>query len=241
MTPFVLPAMSPGQEQSWLAVMDLHEQIPDGWTLVGGQMVHLHCAERNATAVRATDDADAVVDIRAHPDILHTFTTALTDLGFQADTAGNGVQHRWVRDRAQIDVLIPEGVGDRAASRGGVHGAPSVSAPGTTQALARSSPVTVTIGDRTGTVPRPNLVGALVGKAAARIDLGSSATSGRHCADFVVLASLVAAADFRDETLTKKDRTRLKRMLAICADDTTATGVENATEHLDRLTRAAHL
>lgn len=233
--------MSVGQEQAWHALMDLRELVPTDWSLVGGQMVHLHCAERGSVAVRPTDDADTVVDVRAQPDILLTFTAALTELGFSADTAGNGVQHRWKRDLAQIDVLIPEGAGKRAEGRGGIQGAPSVAAPGTTQALARSADIQVEVAARVGTVRRPNLVGALVGKAAARIEMGSGGASGRHCADFVVLAGLIAASDFRDEELVKKDRQRLGKMVAVCATDPTALSVENAAEHLDRVTRAAGL
>lgn len=236
-----MPVMSAGQEQAWHALMDLHELVPSDWSLVGGQMVHLHCAERGGAPIRPTDDADTVVDVRAQPDILLTFTAALTQLGFTADTAGNGMQHRWKRDRAQIDVLIPEGAGERAGARGGIQGAPTVAAPGTTQALARSAEVHVEVAGRLGTVRCPNLVGALVGKAAARVDLGSGGASGRHCADFVVLASLIAASDFRDEVLSKKDLQRLRRMVAICATDPTALGVENAQEHLDRLALAAAL
>ncbi|MBO0901843.1 hypothetical protein J1G42_14760 [Cellulomonas sp. zg-ZUI222] len=37
--------------------MDLHSDMPVGWVLVGGQMVHLHCAERGAAPQRPTDDA----------------------------------------------------------------------------------------------------------------------------------------------------------------------------------------
>lgn len=229
MTVVRMPALSAGQEQAWHALMDLHDLVPTHWPLVGGQMVHLHCAERGGVPVRATDDADAVVDVRAQPDILLTFTAALTELGFSADTAGNGVQHRWKRDQAQIDVLIPEGAGERAQSRGGVQGAPSVAAPGTTQALARSADVRVEVAGREGTVRRPNLVGALVGKAAARVDLGGGGASGRHC------------ADFRDDELTKKDRQRLRKMVTVCATDPTALSVEHAAEHLDRVTRAAGL
>lgn len=233
--------MSAGQEQAWHALMGLHELVPTDWSLVGGQMVHLHCAERGGIPIRPTDDADTVVDVRAQPDILRTFTAALTKMGFSADTAGNGVQHRWKRDQAQIDVLIPEGSGERAEARGGIQGAPSVAAPGTTQALKRSTDIQVEVAGRVGTVRRPNLVGALVGKAAARIELGSGGASGRHCADFVVLASLIAASDFRDEQLTKKDRQRLRRMVTVCATDPSALTVENAAEHLDRAALAAGL
>ena len=39
----VMPSMSPAQEASWQALLDLYEAFPNGWTLIGGQMVHLHC------------------------------------------------------------------------------------------------------------------------------------------------------------------------------------------------------
>lgn len=32
------------QTASWHALLDLYEAHPTGWTLVGGQMVHLWCA-----------------------------------------------------------------------------------------------------------------------------------------------------------------------------------------------------
>jgi len=39
----------------------------------------------------------------------------------------------------------------------------------------------VLVEGRLGTVLRPNLVGALVGKAAARTEIASDPTSSRHC------------------------------------------------------------
>lgn len=107
--PIELPAMNAAQKQSWHTLMELYESISSDWALIGGQLVHLHCAERGATPTRPTDDIDTVVDIRASPTILERFTSALKDLGFTPDTSGEGAQHRWRRDHAQIDVLIPEG------------------------------------------------------------------------------------------------------------------------------------
>jgi hypothetical protein len=169
-----LPALSEAQKQSWHTLMDLYEQLNSNWTLIGGQLVHLHCAERGVFPTRPTNDIDTVVNIRASQTILATFTGALQDLGFTADISGDSIQHRWRRDLAQIDVLIPEGVGERAAASTGAGGAPTIPSPGTTQALNRSEPVLVLAEGRTGTVLRPNLVGALVAKAAARTE-----TSGR--------------------------------------------------------------
>ena len=48
----VLPPMTDAQTQGWLALLDLHDQMGTGWTLVGGQMVHLHCAERGVAPRR---------------------------------------------------------------------------------------------------------------------------------------------------------------------------------------------
>ena len=136
--PVELPQMGPAQQQSWLALLDLYEKVNSEWTLIGGQLVHLHCAERGGSPARPTNDADTVVDIRASPQMLARFTGAMQELGFTPETSGDGIQHRWRRDLAQIDVLIPEGVGERAAARVGAGGAPTISAPGTTQALRRS-------------------------------------------------------------------------------------------------------
>lgn len=56
----VLPSMSRAQAEAWSALLDLSERLPTGWTLVGGQMVHLHCSERGVAPTRPTDDVDAV-------------------------------------------------------------------------------------------------------------------------------------------------------------------------------------
>ncbi len=71
-------------------------------------MVHLHCIERGVAPTRPTDDVDAVLDVRAEPGALHSFTTALVELGFASTgESWEGHQHRWQRGEAQIDVLIP--------------------------------------------------------------------------------------------------------------------------------------
>jgi hypothetical protein len=80
----VLPAMPSEQTASWLGVLDLYDHLREGWTLIGGQLVHLHCAGRGQFPVRPTNDADTVIDVRADPKILHRFTKSLTDLGFKS-------------------------------------------------------------------------------------------------------------------------------------------------------------
>jgi hypothetical protein len=62
----VLPAMPAEQTASWLGLLDLFERLDSGWTLIGSQLVHLHCAERGQFPVRPTNDADTVVDVRSN-------------------------------------------------------------------------------------------------------------------------------------------------------------------------------
>ena len=215
----VLPAMPPEQTASWLGILDLYDRLNEGWTLIGGQLVHLHCAERGEFPVRPTNDADTVIDVRADPTILHTFTKTLEDLGFKsAGISAEGRQHRWKRGDASIDVLLPEGIGERASERQGVTGSPTLPTEGGTQALRRTEVVAVSVDGREGFVRRPNLVGALVVKAAAHTNPGDRDLR-RHRRDFVVLAGLVTARDFAAEDVSKTDRRRLRRIVAAIERD----------------------
>lgn len=207
-----LPAMGTAQESAWLSLLDLAERHPHGWTLIGGQMVHLHCAERGYAPQRPTSDADMVVDARV-PSVLGSVTSTLVGLGFEPCTpSSDGIQHRWTRGHAVIDVLIPEGAGERTARRPSASGFPTVAAPGGTQALKRSETVEVRVGDRTGTVRRPVLLSAMIMKAAARLETTGPARE-RHCHDFAALAAVMAAGDTATFALTSKDKQRLRAMI----------------------------
>lgn len=219
MTVVVLPPMSAAQEQAWAALLDIAERLPSGWCLVGGQMVHLHCVERGVVPQRPTDDADAALDVRSRPAMLAVFTGVLVDLGFtSAGQSLEGHQHRWVRDSAQIDVLIPRHVGARAAARRGVTGGTTLESPGTQQALDRTETVTVRLGERVGQVLRPDLLGALVGKAAAHT-VTQDRHRQRHLLDFVVLCALIRPADRVGVRATRRDRQYLDRMLEVLDAD----------------------
>lgn len=215
----VLPIMPPEQTASWLGILDLYDRLNEGWTLIGGQLVHLHCAERGEFPVRPTNDADTVIDVRADPTILRTFTKTLEDLGFKPDgISAEGRQHRWKRGDASIDVLLPEGIGERASECQGVTGSPTLPTQGGTQALRRTEVVAVSVDGREGFVRRPNLVGALVVKAAAHTNPGDRDLR-RHRRDFVVLAGLITARDFAAEDVNKTDRRRLRRIVAAIERD----------------------
>lgn len=232
----VMPAMAEAQEAAWHALLELHERHPDGWTLVGGQLVHLQCAERGYDPQRPTDDGDAVVDARV-PEVLGAVTAALTEMGMEPEPSADGVQHRWRRGAAVIDVLIPEGTGERTASKSSASGFPTIAAPGGTQALHRSEVVTVQIGPRTGRIRRPSLIGSMVMKAAARLETSGPARD-RHCYDFAVLTAMLGAADLRAAELNKKDRRRLLKMVEKTRQTPGAVdAARGAATQLDRLER----
>lgn len=230
----ILPPMGRAQEQAWLALLDLYERQPAEWTLIGGQLVHLFCAERGYEPLRSTSDVDAVVNARA-PGALGAVTTSLIELGFEAQPNADGVQHRWIRGHAVIDVLIPEGTGARTEGKASASGFPTIAAPGGTQALGRSEVVEVQTGTRAGRVLRPKLLSAMILKAAARTETNGPALE-RHCLDFAALAAMLAPSDTTAFALTPKDRRRLSAMIRLTRESTTAME-QNPTSarRLDRL------
>jgi hypothetical protein len=78
-------------------------------------------------------------------------------------------------------------------------------------------------------------------KAAAHTAVGDPAR-GRHRFDFATLAALVATQDFRGVELTKKDRNRLRDMVAATrADPKVMFGLDDVEESLSRLERVVGL
>jgi len=109
MTVIEMPVLGQRSSLAWHALFDLAEKVPNNWCLVGGQMVHLWCIERGTTPNRPTDDADAVLDVRAEPTILHQVTKALVDISFESvGETPEGHQCRWIR-------------GDASSLQGGTH------------------------------------------------------------------------------------------------------------------------
>lgn len=211
--PIELPAMPEEQQEAWQAVFQIYDGMPHGWVLVGGQAVYLHAIERSAPYVRATTDADFALDIRGYPTMLYDFTALLERIGFESDGESlEGHQHRWVRGKAKIDVLIPRYLGERAASRTGVTGGTTIAAPATQQALDRAETVEVTAGQVTGRVNRSSLLGSLIGKAAAMKIVGDEFRE-RHITDFLTLAAVVTASDLRGQRYQPAEREHLAHML----------------------------
>jgi len=163
----VVRAEDVGLLEGWLALLDLTQAHPTGWTLIGAQMVALHAAEQGRTGPRQSLDLDILVNARLLADGTEHVARSLLNLGFDLDGQDAfGVGHRFRRGRATIDVLAPDGLSDRTRIVT-VAPARTISVPGGTQALARSEVVGVQIGERRGSIPRPSLLGAILIKARA--------------------------------------------------------------------------
>jgi len=208
-----LPALLGGQAESWRALIEIAPKLGQHWLLIGGQMVFLHEIERQATDVRPTNDIDLVVDLRVQPTALEHTHSALTKAGFAQDLPSpDGVAHRYRRGDATIDVLAPDHVGRRAKLALG--GGRTIEAPGTTQAFTRVAIVRVHIDDTSALIRRPTLVGALIGKATAAIEIVSLSTAERakHVRDVDSLARLLGTDDRANAGLTAKEHAVLTRV-----------------------------
>lgn len=232
----ILPILPFAQSESWTGLLDLAGQIPNGWALIGGQMVHLHCWERQAIPNRPTDDLDAVLDIRTTPTMLKKFTAVLVEIGFTSDgKSWEGHEHRWIRGSAVIDVLIASGLGERANSRKGIFGGTTIPTPGGQGALNRAEKVKVIHQTLSAVINRPNLMGAIVVKAAAYGNTRDSYRQ-RHLLDIAVLSTLVEASDAHDLSISKPERQRVVLALKVLKENISLiNSVSGALEGVSRV------
>jgi hypothetical protein len=204
--PVELPRLGAQHDHLWTVLCDLGEAHEENWTVIGGQMVMLHALQAGRPPSRVSEDIDTVIDTRVRPPALNSFLNTLAELGFtSAGVSPDEVAHRFVRDAVHIDVLGPDGLGQRADLRT-VGNATTIEVRGGTQALERAELLPVRHNERVAYVPRPNLLGAIVIKAAA---VSNDPNPRRHVRDVALLCSLVNEPLVLRQTMTRKDRQRL--------------------------------
>jgi hypothetical protein len=205
--PVRLPVLPGHDDRLWEALIELTEVRPGEWTLFGGQMVLLHALEHGAEPTRVSTDLDVLVNARVVPRAVTEFVRSIEGRGFSLVGASpDGIAHRYQRAGVSIDVLAPDGVGSRAKLTTTPPGR-TLAVPGGTQALARTELVPVTFGASRGLVPRPSLLGAIVGKAMA---VSVDDVPGAQRTDLALLLSLVENPLAMARELTAKDRKRLR-------------------------------
>ena len=202
-----LPTLPGHDDELWAALIELSELRPGEWTLVGGQMVFLHAMERGVDPPRVSTDLDVLVNARVVTGGVREFVAAIETVGFElAGASPDGIAHRYERKGVSVDVLAPEGLGPRTDLTTTPPGR-TLQVPGGTQALDRTQLVPVAFGGQEGFVPRPSLLGAIVGKAVA-VDVDDVPDAQRL--DLALLLGLVEDPFELAQQLTKKDRQRLR-------------------------------
>lgn len=185
-----LPDLPFGQYQSWVGLLELANKLSTGWTLIGGQLVQLHCWEKDKSPARITTDIDTVLNVVSNPNILKIFTKTLQELGFTPKTSADGMQYKWTRDLAEIDVLLMDNIGERARLREGISGAPSLETPGGRKVLDFNEQIEVGLNGLSAVINRPSLAGALFIKSVAASN-PSDFSRDRHLIDFAILTTLI--------------------------------------------------
>jgi hypothetical protein len=212
----------------------------DRWCLVGGMMVFLLSREHRLGGGRSetTKDADVVVDIAAGTSIAEV-CEALTSVGMRPIEPFAGrtpAQCTFIAGYAFIDVLGPDNATATQLAYGSDRA--SVAVPGGERALLSATPMTVYFSDIDYLTLRvPDLLGALLVKAAAMVD-PRTRDQLRHADDVVTLLGLFADPLGERAALSGHDREVLMEVHGRFRDarDVTAELTSDARAALELLT-----
>jgi hypothetical protein len=209
--PLALPLLGEADAALWSALLDLAAADAEEWTLVGGQMVHLHGVRLGVQAPRVSTDLDTLVNARV-VGATRRFTKRLLNMRFQPDgVSPDNLAHRFRRDTVSIDVLAPEGLGPRTDLTTMPPGR-TLQVPGGTQALNRTQLVPAALDGRVGYIPLPSLLGAIVAKACA-VAVDDVPEAQRR--DLAFLLTLVDDPFALQREMKPKDRQRLQRRVEL--------------------------
>jgi hypothetical protein len=240
MSTIQIPTLIQSQRESWASLIKIAQVIHADWILIGGQLVQLHCWERDVTPPRVTTDVDTVLNVISEPEILMKFTNVLKNLGFTPKTSPDGHQYKWVRDMAEIDILAPSKIGHRAASKIGISGGTIPETPGGRTVFDFSEKIRVSMDGEEAMIIRPNLIGALYIKSVAMEnyhDIGQA----RHLYDFAVLATLFSSEDNTGQIQKKVNNKISSGIARLRRENKIILQIDGCSEALQRLEMAIDL
>jgi predicted nucleotidyltransferase len=211
-----LPAMTDEQGRMWDLILTLSDRLgPQQWSLVGGQMVALYAAHAGVTWPRVTRDIDMLANMEVMQDNLKSCTAVLRDLGLRVQLDNAGAAYRFSDTEKPapgslvVDLLAPDHRKKLSAlwtSKGR-----TIQIDGGTQALQRVGTFEVHLANgRAGLVPVPNLLGAIVLKAAAWA--ADTRERERHAQDVALLVSLIDDPAELVEEFRGSDRKRIFKL-----------------------------
>ncbi|MCY4103975.1 MAG: hypothetical protein OXG55_12070 [bacterium] len=110
--PLALPASRGPAGEIWTTLCELAAAKPDGWTLIGGQMVLLHALERDAEPTRTSTDLDILVNARIVVGAVGAFVSLIETLGFTIASPDHAVWTDFAgpaaaRARLALRTLLP--------------------------------------------------------------------------------------------------------------------------------------
>jgi len=206
--PVELPTDPADVAALWTELLDLADDAPVPWILIGAQMVALHAWHADHQPPRPSRDGDVLVNVRRRPTGTRQLAEHLERQGFELEGPNRmGLGHQFVREGVSIDILAPDNLGQRARLETLRNGR-TVSVPGGTQALARAETIQVRLGTRTGAIPVPSLLGAIVLKFEA---IAVDDVPDAQRADAALLLSLVHERETLAAQLSQAERRTLMR------------------------------
>jgi hypothetical protein len=206
--PVDLPIEPDDNAALWRELLDLADVMPVPWVLIGAQMVVLHVRNADGQEPRASRDGDVLVNVRQTPAGTRILAEHLGERGFEMQgPSRQGLGHEFRREGVAIDILAPDNLGVRARLET-LNSARTVSVPGGTQALSRAERIDVRIDQRTGSIPVPNLLGAIILKFEA---IAIDDVPDAQRADVAALLSLVSDVESLIDDLKPAERRLLQR------------------------------
>lgn len=217
MTDLHVTAPAGGWAPPWPLVVELSEALPAAsWVLVGGLMVQLHARAAGVPDPRPTADVDMLVDVLSAGTSVARLVGGLRTIGFEVVEPGwpDAPTHRLRRDAETIDLLVADHLPSNRRPR--LLRRPVMAIDGGTQALARTQQAIVQQGDRTIALLIPDVLGALILKAAAHA--ADRRDRDRHLRDAALLASLITDHATELARLRGSDGKRLRHLRGALAD-----------------------
>lgn len=201
-------------------MLNIAEVAPESsWLLVGGLMVQVHAGLAGYDS-RATKDVDMLIDVMASTSNVSSTIRALENLGFKPQEPGlrNTAFHRMVKDKFIVDVLVADHLPTGKQKAAKVNRWPILETPGGAQAIERKMPVLIKTETREKQIFIPDLLGALILKAAAYAS--DRRDRQRHLDDGALLAALITDHATDLKRLHGSDKKRLRALSEALSDST---------------------
>jgi hypothetical protein len=197
----------------WDEVYAIAGALPaTSWVLVGGLMVQAHACLAGMET-RVTTDVDVLIDVMSSNANVISVVRGLQELEFVPQEPGlvGAAFHRMKKSELIVDILVAEHLPSRKRQAAKVGKWPILQALGGAQALERRMPVQLISHQEAREIFVPDLLGALILKAAAYS--ADRRDRARHLQDAALLASLMVDPVVEFERLRGSDSKRIRSIV----------------------------